>query len=198
MIICGIDEAGRGPLAGPVVIAAVIMKPGSAIEGVKDSKKLSQKSRESLFPLILADSLFRHVEVLDNITIDESNILKAVMKGMENCINAVEYEGVKFMIDGNYFKLDGGREKEINYETIIKGDDKIYEISCASIIAKVTRDRIMEEYDNEFPQYGFKSNKGYGTKKHIEAIQEHGTCPIHRKTFLKNILIRIPLFKDED
>jgi ribonuclease HII len=198
MIICGIDEAGRGPLSGPVVVAAVIMKPGSAVKGVKDSKKLSAKTRESLYPLILADSLFHHVEILDNKLIDESNILKTVMAGMEKCINAVRRKNVKFMIDGNYFRLEGGREKEIIYETIIRGDDKIYEISCASIIAKVTRDRLMIEYDSEFPQYGFKNNKGYGTKKHIEAILEHGTCSIHRQSFLKNILIRIPLFKDEN
>jgi ribonuclease HII len=198
MIICGIDEAGRGPLAGPVVTAAVIMKPGSTIKGVKDSKKLSAKTRESLYPLILADSIFHHVEIHDNKIIDESNILKTVMAGMEKCIDAAGDRGIKFMIDGNYFRLDGGREKEINFETIIRGDDKIYEISCASIIAKVTRDRLMIEYDSEFPQYGFKSNKGYGTKKHIEAILEHGPCPIHRKSFLKKILIRIPLFENED
>ena len=194
MIICGIDEAGRGPLAGPVVIAAVIMKKGPAIKGIRDSKKLTQKSREKLIPAIMEDSLFCHTEVIDNNYIDEFNILKAVMKGMELCIDAVKQDKVKFMIDGNYFKLENGRENEIFHETVIKGDDKIYEISCASIVAKVTRDRIMTDYDEIYPQYGFKSNKGYGTGNHIDAVLRYGPCIIHRKSFLKNILIKIPLF----
>lgn len=194
MIICGIDEAGRGPLAGPVVTASVIMKKGSRIEGVRDSKKLTRKKREKLFGQILDASESHHISIIGSEYIDGNNILKAVMKGMEECIDSVTEEDVKFMIDGNYFRLEGGREKSINFETVVKGDDKVYEISCASILAKVTRDRIMEEMHEIYPVYGFNTNKGYGTAKHINAILEHGPCEAHRKTFLRNILIRIPLF----
>ncbi|MCE1166448.1 MAG: ribonuclease HII [Bacteroidetes bacterium] len=194
MIICGIDEAGRGPLAGPVVVASVIMRPGPKIEGVRDSKKLSKKKREKLFGGILDNAAEYHISVIDNYYIDGHNILKSVMKGMEECIDSVKNADVKFMIDGNYFKLEDGRENNINFETVVKGDDKIYEISCASIIAKVTRDRMMEELHAKFPVYGFNTNMGYGTAKHIKAILENGPCEMHRKTFLKNILIKIPLF----
>lgn len=194
MIICGIDEAGRGPLAGPVVIAAAVMMQGRRIEGVRDSKKLSAKKREVLYEIILKEAIVSHTAIISNAYIDGHNILKSVMKGMEECIDAVNAERTKFLIDGNYFRLEGGREKEINHETIVKGDDRVYEISCASIIAKVTRDRLMQEYDGLYPVYGFRTNKGYGTAKHIKAILEHGPCEIHRKSFLKNILIKIPLF----
>jgi len=194
MIICGIDEAGRGPLAGPVVIAAAVMGQGAKIDGVKDSKKLSSKKREVLYEIISREVIKCHTAVLSNDYIDEHNILKSVMKGMEECIEAVKAEGMKFLIDGNYFRLENGKENKLSYETIVKGDDKVYEISCASIIAKVTRDRIMVEYDKVYPVYGFRTNKGYGTAGHIKAILRYGPCEIHRKSFLKNILIKIPLF----
>lgn len=194
MIICGIDEAGRGPLAGPVVIAAAVMGQGAKIDGVRDSKKLSSKKREVLYEIISSEVIKCHTAVLSNDYIDEHNILKSVMKGMEECIEAVKADGMKFLIDGNYFRLENGKENKFSYETIVKGDDKVYEISCASIIAKVTRDRIMEEYDKIYPVYGFRTNKGYGTAEHIKAILRHGPCEIHRKSFLKNILIKIPLF----
>ncbi len=194
MIICGIDEAGRGPLAGPVVIAAAVMGPGAKIDGVRDSKKLSSKKREVLYEIISKEVIKCHTSVKSNDFIDEHNILKSVMKGMEECIEAVKADGMKFLIDGNYFRLENGKENKFFYETIVKGDDKVYEISCASIIAKVTRDRIMEEYDKIYPVYGFRTNKGYGTAEHIKAILRHGPCEIHRKSFLKNILIKIPLF----
>lgn len=194
MIICGIDEAGRGPLAGPVVIAAAVMHRGARIEEVRDSKKLSPKKREVLYEIISREVIKCHTAILSNDYIDEHNILKSVMKGMEECIEAVKADGMKFLIDGNYFRLENGKENIFSYETIVKGDDKVYEISCASIIAKVTRDRIMEEYDKIYPVYGFRTNKGYGTAEHIKAILRHGPCEIHRKSFLKNILIKIPLF----
>ncbi len=198
MIICGIDEAGRGPLAGPVVVASVIMKNGARIEGVRDSKKLTRKKREKLFDLILGQADSHHIAVVDNLYIDGHNILKAVMKGMEECIESAGQKNVKYMIDGNYFRLADGREKEIDFETVVKGDDKVYEISCASILAKVTRDRIMAGLHEIYPAYGFDTNMGYGTKKHIDAILKHGPCEAHRMTFLKNILIRIPLFGNEN
>lgn len=186
MKICGIDEAGRGPLAGPVVVAAVIMN-NNKIDGIRDSKKLTPKIREELFQLIVDNSLFYKTSVIDNTEIDSSNILKCCMTGIENCISGLDKTNIKFLIDGNYFKLNNDRHKNYNYETIVKGDDKIYEISCASIIAKVTRDRIMINYDKIFPLYNFKNNKGYGTKEHIDKIKEIGICDLHRKTFLNKI-----------
>ena len=194
MIICGIDEAGRGPLAGPVVIAAAITGQGAKIEGVRDSKKLSPRKRESLYEIIIKEVISCHIAVISSDYIDKHNILKSVMKGMKECIEAVRADGIKFLIDGNYFRLENGEENSIPHETIVKGDDKIYEISCASIIAKVTRDRIMEEYDTIYPVYGFRTNKGYGTAEHIKAIIKYGPCGIHRRSFLKNILTKIPLF----
>jgi len=155
---------------------------------------LSPKKREVLYEIISREVIKCHTAILSNDYIDEHNILKSVMKGMEECIEAVKADGMKFLIDGNYFRLENGKENKFSYETIVKGDDKVYEISCASIIAKVTRDRIMEEYDKIYPVYGFRTNKGYGTAEHIKAILRHGPCEIHRKSFLKNILIKIPLF----
>ncbi len=187
MLLCGIDEAGRGPLAGPVVVAAVIIPSLPKIEGVKDSKKVSEKNRDFLFDKIIAAAIEFRISVIDNKTIDDLNILQSTMLGIEKCIRNLAYNPDKYIIDGNYFKLRNDYHKCINYETIVKGDDKFYEISCASIIAKVTRDRIMKSYDNQYPVYGFCSNKGYGTEKHIRAIKKYGICPIHRKSFLKNV-----------
>lgn len=186
--ICGVDEAGRGPLAGPVVVASVIIDSGERIEGVRDSKKLSEKKRESLFEVILNACIEYKIEIIDNKIIDEINILNATMLGMEKCIKGMKNTNIKLMIDGNYFKLRDNQQNNYEYETVIEGDDKIYEISCASILAKVTRDRIMREYDKLYPDYLFAQNKGYGTKEHIRRIIKFGLCSIHRTTFCKNFI----------
>lgn len=188
MVICGIDEAGRGPLAGPVVVSGVIMKKDNPIEGIRDSKKLTFKKREELYNKILDSALFYDIQVIDEAVIDNINILKSCMAGVENIMNKFKERCDLFLIDGNYLKFDDNRQGNFNYETIVKGDDKVYEISCASILAKVTRDRMMLNYDEQYPEYNFKSHKGYGTKKHIEAILKYGPCAIHRKTFLRNII----------
>lgn len=188
MVICGIDEAGRGPLAGPVVVSGVIMKKENLIDGIRDSKKLTFKKREELYQKIVDSAMHYEIQVIDETVIDSINILKSCMVGMENIMK--KYSGYcdLFEIDGNYLKFEDNRHQNYNYKTIVKGDDKVYEISCASILAKVTRDRLMIEYDEIYPNYGFRTNKGYGTKKHIEALLEYGPCKIHRTTFLKNIL----------
>lgn len=195
MNICGIDEAGRGPLAGPVVVAAVIMKKNTSISGIKDSKKISPHKREKLFDEILTQSDFYRIEVIDNKIIDEINILKSVMLGVERCISEIIKEKTQLLIDGNYFKLNNDAHKDYNYKTIIKGDTFVYEISCASILAKVTRDRIMTDYDKIYPVYNFKSNKGYGTAYHIQSLRRNGPCEIHRKTFIDKILAQGRLFE---
>jgi ribonuclease HII len=186
--ICGVDEAGRGPLAGPVVVASVIFKENIIIEGVRDSKKLSEKKRELYFDKIIEICTEYKIEIIDNNIIDEINILKATMLGMEKCLLNLRNNDFKLMIDGNYFMLRNDLHKEYDYETIVGGDDKIFEISCASILAKVTRDRLMKEYDAVYPQYLFSKNKGYGTPEHIERIREYGLCEIHRKTFCRNFM----------
>ena len=187
MIICGIDEAGRGPLAGPVVVAGVIMKKTLKIEGIKDSKRLTFLKRENLFQQITENALYYEIQIIDEKIIDDINILRSCMKGMESVMDKFRDKCDKYLIDGNYLKFRDDRHVDYNYETIVKGDDKVYEISCASILAKVIRDRIMIESDTVYPEYGFKNHKGYGTKKHIEAILNYGPCNIHRTTFLKNI-----------
>jgi len=187
MIICGIDEAGRGPLAGPVVIAGAIMQTDILIKDIKDSKKLTFSKRESLFNQIIKNASYYYIQIIDERIVDDINILKACMVGMENIMTKMKDKCDVFLVDGNYLKFEESRHLDYNYETIVKGDDKVYEISCASILAKVTRDRMMIEYDLIYPEYGFKKHKGYGTKNHIEAIKEHGHCEIHRRTFLKNI-----------
>ncbi len=188
MVVCGIDEAGRGPLAGPVLVSGVIMGNDISIEGIRDSKKLTSSKREELFDKIIECAKYYEIKLIDVETIDNINILKSCMVGAENIMNKLSKYCDKFLIDGNYLKFDEDRQQNFNYETIVKGDDKIYEISCASILAKVTRDRMMLKYDEQYPEFGFKTNKGYGTKKHIEAILKYGPCAIHRKTFLKNII----------
>ena len=181
--ICGVDEAGRGPLCGPVAAAAVIMPKGSCIEGVNDSKKLTEKKREALYEEIIKEAIAYHVCLIDNCEIDEINILNATLKAMENAINGLSQKADFALIDGN-------RNKGITTpnKTVVKGDAKSYSIACASILAKVTRDRLMVEYDKIYPEYGFTKHKGYGTKAHYEAIQQYGITPIHRQTFLKKIL----------
>ncbi len=176
-LIAGIDEAGRGPLAGPVVVAGVIMPLDDLIEGVDDSKKLSAKKRDVLYDLIIKKALDVQVAVIDNVTIDEINILNATKKGMLQCINGFENVDVA-LIDA--VKINA----KVPTVSIVHGDALSYSIASASIVAKVTRDRMMMEYDRLYPQYNFAKHKGYGTKYHIEQLQKYGPCPIHRKTFI--------------
>lgn len=182
--IAGIDEAGRGPLAGPVVVASVILPENSMIEGVNDSKKVSENKRERLYDIIIEEAISYGVGIIYQDEIDAVNILQATKKGVTEAIKQMEIKPNIIMIDA----LNGIDTLGIPYKSIIKGDAKCYSISAASIIAKVTRDRIMREWDKIYPQYGFASHKGYGTSKHIAAIKEYGYCPIHRKTFLKNFI----------
>lgn len=182
--IAGIDEAGRGPLAGPVVIASVIMPNESFIEGVNDSKKISEKKREKLYEQIIEEALTYSVSIIDEKKIDEINILNATKMGVTNCIENLKIKPNIILVDA----LEHIDTKGIPYMSIIKGDAKSYSIAAASIIAKVTRDRIMRQWDEVFPVYGFEKHKGYGTAKHIEAIKEYGLCPIHRKSFTKNFV----------
>jgi len=182
--ICGIDEAGRGPLAGPVVIASVIMPEDSMIEGVNDSKKVSEKKRELIYDKILEEAISYSVAIIDQHEIDEINILNATKKGLTMSLKELNVKPDLILVDA----LEHIDTLGIPYEPIIKGDAKAYSISAASIIAKVTRDRIMREWANVYPEYGFEVHKGYGTAKHIAAIKEHGICQIHRKTFTKNFI----------
>ena len=182
--IAGIDEAGRGPLAGPVVIGCVIMRPESFIEYVNDSKKVSETKREMLYEKITEEAIAWSTGIVDEKEIDELNILNATKKALTEAIDKLEVKPDIILVDA----LDKIDTKGIKYISVIKGDAKIYSISAASIIAKVTRDRIMKEYDEVYPQYGFAGHKGYGTAKHIQAIKEHGICPLHRKTFTKNFV----------
>ena len=178
-LIAGIDEAGRGPLAGPVVVAGVIMPLDDIIEGINDSKKLSEKKRDKLFELIMQKAIDVQVAVLDSNLIDEINILNATKQGMLQCINGfAKVDHV--LIDA--VKLN----TPIPTTSIIHGDALSYSIAAASIVAKVTRDRMMLDYANQYPQYNFAKHKGYGTKEHITLLKQYGPCPIHRKTFIKN------------
>lgn len=182
--ICGIDEAGRGPLAGPVVIAGVIMPEDSMIEGVNDSKKVSEKKREKLYDIILEEAISYSVAIIGQDVIDEINILKATKQGVTKVVEGLDVKPDLILVDA----LTHIDTKGIPYDSIIKGDAKCYNIAAASIIAKVTRDRIMRQWDEIYPQYGFINHKGYGTAKHIEALKEYGPCPIHRKSFIKNFI----------
>ena len=182
--ICGIDEAGRGPLAGPVVVASVIMPANSIIEGVNDSKKVSEKKREKLYDLILEEAISYGVGIIGQDEIDEINILNATKKGLTMSLQELTQKPDLIIVDA----LTHIDTLGIPYESIIKGDAKCYSISAASIIAKVTRDRIMREWDKIYPQYGFIQHKGYGTSAHINAIKEYGPCPLHRKSFIKNFV----------
>ncbi len=181
--ICGIDEAGRGPLAGPVVVAGVIMPKDSMIEGVNDSKKVSEKKREKLYDIILDEAISYSVAIIGQDVIDNINILNATKQGVTEVVDGLDIKPDLILVDA----LQHINTRGIPYEPIIKGDAKCYNIAAASIIAKVTRDRIMRQWDEIYPQYGFISHKGYGTAKHIAAIREYGLCPIHRKSFAKNI-----------
>lgn len=178
-LIGGIDEAGRGPLAGPVVVAGVIMPLGESdlIDGVNDSKKLSAKKRDKLYDEILAKAIDVQVAVVDNKTIDEINILNATKQGMLQCIEGFS-EVDCVLIDA--VKLD----TSVRTLSIVHGDALSYSIAAASIVAKVTRDRMMEEFDKSYPQYGFAKHKGYGTAAHIAALKQYGPCQIHRRSFI--------------
>lgn len=176
--ICGVDEAGRGPLCGPVVAAAVILKKGDIIEGVNDSKKLSEKKREKLYEDIMTQAISVGIGISDVDVIEEINILNATKKAMCEAISNLEIKPEYALIDGNQ-----GIDIDIAYDTVVKGDSKSESIAAASIIAKVTRDRLLREYDKKYPEYGFAKHKGYGTKAHIEAIQKYGLLPVHRPSF---------------
>lgn len=182
--IAGIDEAGRGPLAGPVVVGCVIMKPDSFIEGINDSKKILESKREKLYETITEEAIDWSVGIVSEKEIDEINILNATKKALNIAIKNLNIKPEKILVDA----LENIDTCNIPYISVIKGDAKIYSISAASIVAKVTRDRIMREYDEMYPQYGFGKHKGYGTAGHIQAIKEYGMCSIHRKSFLKNII----------
>lgn len=182
--ICGMDEVGRGPLAGPVVVCAIVMPLGEEelIDGVDDSKKLSEKRREALYDRILAVAKAVSVVRVEPEEIDEINILNATKKAMRQAVGEIKDKADIAFVDA--VKLD----LPIPEVPIIKGDAKSYNIAAASIVAKVYRDRLMYEYDKQYPQYDFASNKGYGTAKHIAALKEYGATPIHRRTFIKNFV----------
>jgi ribonuclease HII len=176
--IAGVDEAGRGPLAGPVVAGAVILPKGLFIEGVNDSKKLSAKRRERLFHEIYDRALCVGVGIVSHEVIDRINIYQASILAMRKAIEKLGIPPAIVLADGNSF-----RHESIRYQNIIAGDAKSLTIAAASIIAKVTRDSLMREYHQQFPAYGFDRHKGYGTKIHLEALRQYGACPIHRRSF---------------
>ena len=181
--VCGVDEAGRGPLAGPVCAAAVILPENTIIEGVNDSKKLTEKKRESLFDVIKSTALSYCIAYASVEEIESMNILNATMLAMKRAVEGLD-------IKADYAMIDGNRLPDLNIEgeCIVKGDAKSMSIACASILAKVSRDRLLYEYAKEYPQYHFEKHKGYGTNVHIEALKEYGPCPYHRRSFLGKIL----------
>lgn len=183
-LVCGVDEAGRGPLAGPVCAAAVILPENCVIEGLNDSKKISEKKRETLFDIIKEKSIAYSIAYGTLEEIEEYNILEATYIAMNRAINGLEVRPDFALIDGN--RVPKGIT--VPCETVVKGDSKSCSIAAASILAKVTRDRLMLEYDKEYPEYLFAQHKGYGTKAHYEAIRQYGVCKIHRLSFLKNVL----------
>lgn len=179
-LICGVDEAGRGPLAGPVCAAAVILPRDLQIEGLNDSKKLTEKRREALYDVIIEKAIAYGIAFASEKEIDEINILQATFLAMRRAVEQLSTQPDMVLVDGN-------REPDLPMPlmTIVKGDSQSANIAAASILAKVTRDRLMMEQDAIYPQYGFALHKGYGTKAHYAALTEHGACPIHRMTFLK-------------
>jgi ribonuclease HII len=179
-LIAGVDEVGRGPLAGPVCVACVMMPLDDIIEGVDDSKKISEKKREQLFEEIKEKAICYSIQMVNEQTIDEINILEATKLAMKNAIESMDVKPDVVLVDA-ISKLDVDAE----IRGIIKGDALSYSIGCASILAKVTRDRLMCDLAKEYPEYGFEKHKGYGTKQHIEALKEYGPCVYHRLSFLK-------------
>ena len=182
--VCGVDEAGRGPLAGPVCAAAVILPPDLDFEGVNDSKKLSEKKREMLYEEITEKAISWSVAFASVNEIEEHNILGATYIAMQRAVESLKVPADFALIDGNRTPP----ALKIPSQTVVKGDSKSLSIAAASIIAKVTRDRLLLEYDAIYPQYKFSQHKGYGTKVHIEALQEFGPCDIHRPSFIKNFI----------
>ena len=180
ILICGVDEAGRGPLAGPVCAAAVILPDGYEIPGLNDSKQLTDKKRRELFPVIKEQAIAYGISMVDEKTIDEINILNATFLAMKNAIAQLSVTPELALIDGNRVSDFG-----VEAMAVVKGDARDASIAAASILAKVTRDRFMEEMDAQYPEYGFAVHKGYGTRRHYDAIREYGMCPIHRRTILK-------------
>lgn len=178
-LIAGVDEAGRGPLAGPVFAAAVVFEKGTFIEGINDSKKLSEKKREALFDIICEKALYYNIVSVDEKEIDRINILNASLKAFELAVTGLEKLPDVTLIDGNRCK----ENFPTPYETIVKGDSRSMSIAAASILAKVSRDRYIVGLDSLYPEYNFKKHKGYPTKEHREAIAKYGPCPIHRLTF---------------
>ena len=182
--ICGIDEAGRGPLAGPVFAAAVILPVGLEIEGLNDSKKLSEKKRESLFDVIISNASAYSVAYADHAEIDEINILNATFLAMTRAVNGLKIPADFALVDGNRVQ----KGLSVPCETIVKGDGISASIAAASILAKVSRDRVMKKADEIYPEYMFAKHKGYPTALHRELVNKYGPCPIHRLTFLKKVL----------
>ena len=182
--ICGVDEAGRGPLAGPVCAAAVILPEGAVIEGLDDSKKLTEKKREKLYDIIKETAVAYSVAYGTLEEIETVNILETTYLAMNRAIEGLTVKPDFALIDGNRVP----RGIKIPCETVVKGDSRSMSVAAASVLAKVTRDRLMLEYDKKYPEYNFKKHKGYGTKEHTELIKQYGPCEIHRLSFLKNIL----------
>lgn len=180
-VFCGVDEAGRGPLAGPVCAAAVILPFGLEIEGLNDSKKLTDKKRRSLFEIIKKEAVAYGIALVDEKRIDEINILQATFEAMREAVSQLS-------VTPEFVLVDGNRDPKLSVPTmtVIKGDARSANIAAASILAKVTRDTLMEEMAQKYPQYGFEIHKGYGTKKHYDALRENGPCEIHRMTFLRS------------
>ncbi len=181
--ICGVDEAGRGPLAGPVCAAAVILRNGTEIEGLNDSKKLSEKKREQLFEVVKEKAVAYSVAFASVEEIEELNILGATFLAMKRAVEGLTVKADFAIIDGNRLP-----NLDIQSQFVIKGDAKSMSIAAASILAKVTRDRLLLEYDKQYPEYKFAAHKGYGTKAHYEAIRKYGITPIHRRSFLKGVI----------
>lgn len=181
--VAGVDEAGRGALAGPVVAAAVVMRPHVSIPGLRDSKLVRESERERLFDHVHESAFDIRVSVVESVVVDEINILEATMVAMKTAIEAVHVGFAHVLIDGNRYTGGG----EFSYSTIIDGDAQVYSIAAASIIAKVTRDRIMKEWATVYPEYGFEKHKGYGTAAHYDNLRKHGRTPIHRDSFLTRL-----------
>ena len=181
-LIGGMDEAGRGPLAGPVVAAAVIMPSDDPIEGVNDSKQLSEKKRERLYDEIIARAIDYKISAVSEKVIDEINILNATKRAMAECVEGFAINPHVVLVDAVKLSL------EVPTVSIIKGDALSYSIAAASILAKVYRDRLMLAYDEQYPEYGFARHKGYGTREHIEALRKYGPCPIHRHSFITHFI----------
>ncbi len=189
--LAGIDEAGRGPLAGPVVVAAVILPSDVPVEILDDSKKVTPKNREAAYEIICQRAIARHSVVVDAEIVDQINILQATLKGMRESVEGLAFLPDKIVVDGNR-----DRRLPSHWECYVGGDQLFAAIAAASIVAKVERDRLMEEYGALYPEYGFEKNKGYGAKVHLEALKQIGPCPIHRRTFnpLRTWLEEMTLF----